>query len=344
MIKVLLVDDSGLMRLLLQNILEDEPDISVIDTAKDGKEAYEKTIQLKPNVILLDLIMKGYDGKYAIKKIMQDVPTPIIIFSSLMNVNPDIAVEALELGAYDFLNKPSGVFNSKVREIKDKIVHKIKSAYHSNADSLIRKKNFRHNTNPHTFDRDLTYQVILMGASTGGTNALESILLKLPSNLPIPIIVIQHIPYEYGHSFARRLNDLSDIPVRIAKEQETLSGNTIYIAPSDCNMELIQNQNKIYFKVTHKRFEAYNSPSIDSLMLSAVDVFKEKTLGILLTGMGRDGVLGMEKIYESGGFTIAQDEETSVVFGMPKVAIEQGIIEQVLPLQEIPGFVVSALG
>lgn len=344
MIKVLLVDDSGLMRLLLQNILEDEPDISVVDTAQDGKEAHEKTLQLKPDVILLDLIMKDYDGMYAVKKIMQDIPTPIIIFSSLVNVNPDAAVEVLELGAYDFLNKPKGVFNSKVREIKAQITNKIKAAHQSNTGFLARRKNFKNNKNPHTFDTDLPYQVIVMGASTGGTNALESILLKLPENLPIPIIVIQHIPYEFGHSFARRLNELSDIPVKIARNQEVLIGNTIYILPSDCNMKLVKKEDKITFGINRMHFEAYNFPSIDSMFVSTEEVFKEKIIAVLLTGMGRDGVMGMEKIYDTGGFTIAQDEETSVIFGMPKVAIERGVIKETLALQEIPGFIVSALG
>lgn len=344
-LRILLVDDSSLMRLLVADILNSEPDLNVIDTASNGLEAVEKAKSLTPDVVVLDLVMKDYDGLYAIKRLMEEHPVPIIVLSSFNSVNPEAAVEALKAGAYDFVAKPqSALLNAKVRDVQHELVYKIKLAANANTQQL--KSRIQHENNfQHTFDtKSLPYHVVVIGASTGGTGAIEDILKKIPANFPLPILIAQHIPPEFAYSFAKRLNELSPLQVKVAQEKESVQAGTIYIMPSHTNVivKSIENQVRIYF--TNQIFSEYNNPSIDGLMQSVADVYNEKAIGILLTGMGRDGAAGMKKLAEKRAFTIAQDEKTSVVFGMPKAAIENGSVQKILPIQEIAPFVVACLG
>lgn len=343
-IRVLVVDDSSFMRLVIADMLRQDESIEVIDTASNGKEAYEKTLALKPDVIVLDLVMGEYDGMYAVRKITETQPTPIIILSSAGNVNPDFVVEALNAGAFSFVNKPQGILSAHIREVNAILIDKIKAAAGIDTKKLIQTNQKNQNTNPHTFEQKLAYSIIVIGASTGGTGAIESILLNLPSNLPIPLLIAQHIPENFVHSFANRLNELVPLEIGVAKEDEILRGGKVYIAPCSSNTKLKkQADNKIRFCSTEERYTQFNNPSIDSLMLSVAQLYGDKAIGVLLTGMGRDGVQGLSAIYHAGGFTIAQDEKTSVVFGMPKAAIEEGVARFVLPLTDIAPFLVGCL-
>jgi two-component system, chemotaxis family, protein-glutamate methylesterase/glutaminase len=342
MINVLIADDSGFMRLMIKDMLSEADDMEVLEAAQDGEDAYQKTLALNPDVIILDLVMEKYDGLYAVKKIMANCPKPIIILSSLGNVNPQSVVEALEAGAYDFVNKPEGAYASKVRNVKQQLINKIRYASRIDVSNL--KKKVVANNHAHTFDT-LHYQILVIGASTGGTNAIESILKKLPQNFPIPILVVQHIPSEFGYSFAKRLNEETPFEVKIAQHKEPIQNGKVYVSPSDTNMKIVYDDNthQSFCYFTNQQFDAYNHPSVDCLMLSVAEAYQSKTLGVILTGMGKDGTLGMKKIHELGGYTIAQDEKTSVVFGMPQSAIHEGAIQQTLPLDEIPNFIVGCL-
>ncbi|TAH17332.1 MAG: chemotaxis-specific protein-glutamate methyltransferase CheB [Cytophagales bacterium] len=333
------------MRLVIADMLRQDASIEVIDTASNGKEAYEKTIALKPDVVVLDLVMEKYDGLYAVKKITAVQPTPIIILSSLGNVNPDIVVEALNAGAFSFVNKPQGILNAHIREVNETLIDKIKLAAGIDTKKLIQKNQKIQNTNPHTFEQKLAYHVIVIGASTGGTGAIENILLNLPSNLPIPLLIAQHIPENFVHSFANRLNDLVPLEIAVAQEDEILRGGKVYITTCSSNTKLKKHadSNKVRIGLTEEKYPQFNNPSIDSLMLSVAQIYGDKAIGVLLTGMGRDGVQGLSAIYHAGGFTIAQDEKTSVVFGMPKAAIEEGVARFVLPLADIAPFLVGCL-
>ena len=344
-IRVLVVDDSSFMRLVIADMLRQDTSLEVIDTASNGKEAYEKTLSLKPDVVVLDLVMQDYDGLYAVKKITKEQPTPIIILSSVGNVNPDVVVEALNAGAFSFVNKPQGILNAHIREINQLLIEKIKAAAGIDASKLIQNNTKGQNTNPHTFEQKLAYQVIVIGASTGGTGAIEHILLNLPSNLPIPVLIAQHIPDNFVRSFAKRLNELVHLNVCVAEEDEILQGGKVYIAPCNCNMIVKKNRDngRVRIAFTDEKFIQYNNPSIDSLMLSVAQAYGEKAIGVLLTGMGRDGAQGLAAIYHAGGFTIAQDEKTSIVFGMPKAAIEDGVARYTLPLGDIAPFLVGCL-
>lgn len=345
LIEILLVDDSSFMRLVVSDILQQDAQLIVVDTAADGKEAYEKTLALKPDVLILDLVMKDYDGLYAIRKIMQECPTPIIILSSEGNINPNVVVEALNAGAVGFVNKPRGIVQSKIREIDNLLIEKVKSAAKVTTQKVATQKQQASNQNPHTFDKNLPYQVIAIGASTGGTGVIENILLNLPSNLPIPVFIAQHIPENFVHSFAQRLNDLIPLHVKVAQEDEIIMGGKVYILPCHHNTELQKNRNTGIIRIafTTEKYPHFNNPSIDCLLFSIAQLYGNKAIGVLLTGMGRDGVAGLAAIKQANGITIAQDEKTSVVFGMPKAAIEEGAAKFVLPSYEIAPFVIGCL-
>ncbi len=344
LIRVLVVDDSSFMRLIISDILQQDSQIIVVETAKDGQEAYQKTLALKPDVVVLDIVMQDYDGLYAIKKIMQEIPTPIIILSAEGNVHPEVVVEALNAGAVSFVNKPRGILQSKIREIEHLLIEKVKIAAQIPSNKLTRYPKGTNNY-PHIFDNQSIYEIVVIGASTGGTGAVEHILLNLPSNFPLPILIAQHIPEKFVHSFAQRLDKLVALHVSVANENEYLKEGHVYIAPCYTNTEIKKHlpAHKLSLTFTTQQFPQHNNPSIDCLMLSVAKVCQNKAIGILLTGMGRDGAKGLAAMHQAGAFTIAQDEKTSIVFGMPKAAIEEGGVNQVLPLNEIAQFVVGCL-
>ena len=339
--KVLIVDDSGFMRLLIKDMLADESSIEVVDVAENGKEAFEKTKLLDPDVVLLDLVMKDYDGLYALNKIMKEVPKPIIILSGASEGHPEKVFQAMDEGAFDFMAKPNKV--SKFRDIQKMLVQKIKSAGKTDIQKLMRKKGI--NNNPHTFEEIPNFEMIVIGASTGGTSAVESILKNLPCNLPIPMLIAQHIPTDFGYSFAARLSKESPFEVRVPNNKEFLREGVVYLAPSESNVLLKHHDQRdtFFFEYSHERYPNFNFPSINMLMISVAKLLKNKTIGVQLTGMGSDGKDGIVEIFNRGGFTIAQNKESSVVFGMPKEAIDAGVVREVLHLNEIPAYIINLL-
>lgn len=342
-VKVLVADDSGFMRLILQDILQQNNQIEVVGTAHHGKEAFEKTCALKPDVVLLDLMMPEYDGLYAIEHINAHCPTPIVVLSGASSEQMEHIILALEKGAYDFILKPNAGINAKIRQLAPEITRKIIQATQAKRSVLGSLSVKRKNTHPHTFDH-VNYEIVLIGASTGGTTAIEQILLQLPSNFPVPVIIAQHMPHSFIESFARRLQQLTELKVTMAAEGMALLPQSIYILPGNCNMVLMQDSLKqIRFKKSEQQFEAYNHPSIDALFFSAASLYHHKAIAVLLSGMGRDGAAGMEALMKQGAYTIAQDEQTATIFGMPKEAIERGAVKKILPIYEIAPFIVSCL-
>lgn len=343
-IRVVIVEDSGLMRLILSDIVNNEPGLSVVGTALDGKEAVEVVLNTKPDVVLMDMNMGKFDGLYGVKNVLAKYKVPIIILSAVGNTNLETVLEALRLGAFDYLNKP--VDNkAKVRTIDQQIIEKIKTAALSN-NKLFSAENatIKKNTYTHTFDSNLKYHVIVIGASTGGPTAVERVITKLPENLPIPVLIAQHMPANFIPSFVARLNNLTPLNVKIGREGETVSAGNIYLAPGDSNMIVKRNlNNKIVIGFTQIKYPEYNNPSINALMLSINDVYKEKTIGVVLTGMGKDGANGLGAIHKSGGYTIGQDQASSVVYGMPKEVADRGVINKSLSIHEMAGFIVSCL-
>lgn len=341
-IRVLLADDSGFMRLLVSDILKSDQDIQVVATATNGKDALEKTIQFNPDVVVMDINMGEYDGLYGIEKIMSTQPTPILILSAVGNSDFPIIEKGLRLGAVDYLNKPAHN-NTKVKEVSEELIEKIKMAAQANMGARLVVEDVKSNTNSHTFS-DLNYDVVVIGSSTGGPGALESLIRKLPDNMAVPILIAQHMPVNFVPSFASRLNDLSPLDISMARRGDILKPGKILIAPGSRNMIIIKNAlGQMQVDFTSKTFKEFNYPSVDCLMSSVAKAYGNRAIGVILTGMGRDGALGMKEIKENGGYTIAQSKETCVVFGMPKEAIENGSINSIVPVSEIAGFIVSCL-
>ncbi len=345
-INILIADDSGFMRLMVKQMLQENVHFKVIDSATNGKEAFEKTQSLRPDVVVLDMLMAEYDGLYAVKNIMKYCPTPIILLTSLNVAQSSQVFEALQLGAFDFVSKPLGVFSSKIRTVQDELTEKIYSAKSVDISSIIPQSSIlqKKNHSPHTFEQKLPYQIILIGGSTGATAGIEYILHNLPANLPVPVVIGQHMPTHFITSFVQRLQKECPLSIEMVRSSLALKAGCVYLLDAESNWELEKMKNgEVVFQKTEKQFIAYNLPSIDALFISAAAIFEEKTLGIILSGMGRDGTEGMKKIEQLNGMTIAQDKESSVVFGMPRAAQEQGAVKYMLSLREIPMFAVSCL-
>jgi len=340
-IKVLVVDDSLFMRTLIRDLLNSDPEIEVVDTAKDGKEAVSKITKLKPDCVTLDLAMPGWDGLTTLKHIMNKCPAPVIILSAYSKRDADITVECLNAGAVGFVLKPSGELSLNIENVKHQLLEEVKAASKIELEkvkSLTRKKPKRHK-------RKLVgvNKIIVIGASTGGLQTLESILPSLPADFPVPIIVVQHLPNMFfTESLAERLNRDCELTVKVAESNEIIQAGMIYLAPGGFHMTLGSLPNR---EVTPCINEAKNdslTPSIDLAMKSVTKIFNENTVGIILSGMGHDGCQGMKAIKESGGNTIVQDE-SSLIFGMPKAVIDAGAADKVLPAGEIAEAIMEAV-
>ena len=331
-IKVLVVDDSTVMRKLISDILKNDPQIEVIDTAKTGKEAIEKAKNLKPDVITLDIEMPEMDGITALKILRKEVPqTKVIMFSSLTQEGAKATIESLALGAYDFVPKPSTKsFLESVKKIEQDLIPKIKSVVPLKKIKLIYK--------PIQITPKIKkgiYKVCGIGVSTGGPQTLLKILPKLPPNFPAPILIVQHMPPLFTKQLAERLNSLSRLRVKEAEEGEFVKDGVVYIAPGDYHMKIKKENSLIKIKLHQGPPRNFCRPSVDELFESLAEVYNGKTLALILTGMGNDGKEGAKKIKEKGGVVLAQDAESSIVFGMPKAVIEEGLADEVINLSKI---------
>lgn len=337
----MVADDSVFMRMLIKDILETDPSIRVCSQAKDGKEAGEFTLRDNPDVVLMDITMGQYDGIFGVKKIMESHPKPIIILSAIGNTDMTPVLDALSAGAIDYLNKPAES-TKNFREVGQELIQKVKVAKTIEIKSPgYESKSV--NTNPHSFGSNLNYEVIVIGSSTGGPTAVEQVITNLPGNLAVPVVIAQHMPANFVPSFAERLNNLTPLTVKLARKDDVLERGKVLIAPGSRNMIVRREGEKVVVDFSGERFKHFNFPSVDCLMNSVADVYGSRSIGVILTGMGRDGTEGCEKIYKKGGYVVAQSESTCVVFGMPKSAIEAGFVKQVVPLQEIGMFLVSCL-
>jgi two-component system chemotaxis response regulator CheB len=341
-IRVLIADDSGFMRMLIRDILESDSELNVVAAAVDGNDALEKTLEFRPDVILLDLIMPAYDGLYAVEQIMKQQPTPIVVLSSIGHSNINPIMKSLELGAFDYLNKPVKG-NSKLRTLDTEIIRKIKLASVSNVQEIQRTKQ-KISHKEHVFADKLPFDVVVVGSSTGGPRALEDLIKRLPNNLAVPVLIAQHMPENFVPSFALRLNGLISLNVEVGRKDMVVRPGYIIVAPGNRNMIVKKNKlGEVVVDFTFRKYHEYNHPSVNALMNSVSETYGSKAIGVILTGMGKDGAEGMTSIKRNGGHTIAQNKETCAVFGMPREAIERNCIDNVLPITEMGGFITSTL-
>ncbi len=332
-IKVLVVDDSAVVRQVLTNELSRERDIEVVGTATDPYVARDKIIKLKPDVLTLDIEMPRMDGITFLKKVMQHCPMPVVIVSSLTAANSDLAVEAIDAGAVEVMCKPGAAY--KLGDLSVELIDKIRSA----ARARVTAKTTRPTNNPPKTNKRLsltrtTNKVIAFGTSTGGTEALRQVLPLFPSNSP-GIVIVQHMPEHFTRSFAKSLNDACEITVKEAEDGDTVVPGKALLAPGNYHM-MLQRSGAVYF-VQVKQGPRVNRhrPSVDVLFKSVAAYAGRNAVGAIMTGMGDDGARGLLTMKEGGAPTIAQDEASCVVFGMPKEAIKLNAADHVVPLNRI---------
>jgi two-component system chemotaxis response regulator CheB len=334
-IRVLVVDDSALMRKLIPQMLEADPSIEVAGTAMDGNFCLKKIEELRPSVVTLDLQMPGMNGIDTLKEIMRRHPVPVIVVSSHSTEGASITLRALGLGAFDFVAKPD---SSQMAETARELIAKIKAAA---AGKIVRPGSLspasaRLENNSHLRSSSGPTRTVAIGISTGGPQALEFLLPQLPPDFPGSILVVQHMPENFTDMFARRLDELCSLQVKLAHSGDNLQSGRVLICPGNRHMKV--KRLPIGDVVVLNDDERVNGhrPSVDVLFHSVAEQFGPLGIGVIMTGMGDDGAQGLGAIKKAGGMTIAQSEESCVVYGMPKVAVERGFAKRIVALDVLP--------
>jgi len=345
--RVLVVDDSAFMRTALARIIDAEPDMQVVASACSGSCAIDKIVALDPDVVTLDVSMPGLDGLGTLRRIMSHSPRPVIMVSATTEKDAVTTLAALSAGAFDYVPKQLSPVSLDIMHIRSDLIAKIRGAAQVRKNRLATVP-FQNPSRSADFDDTgvlaVAPAVVAIGVSTGGPKALEQILPRFPSDFPIPLLIVQHMPIGFTGPFAQRLNNLCSIPVREAAQSELIKPGTAYIAPAGLHMRVtrrLSDSKRILCLDSHPE-DALHIPSIDILMTSAAEVFRNRVIGVIMTGMGCDGAEGMTAIFRHGGLTIGQDEATCAVYGMPRACAELGIIMRVVPLFEIPSQIIHA--
>ena len=340
-IRVLIVDDSAIVRKILSEALSSEEDIEVVGTAPDPYVARDKILALSPDVVTLDIEMPRMDGLSFLKKLMRYRPTPVIMISSLAHSSCSVVLDAMSHGAVEVLAKPGGPYS--VGELRLVLANKVRAAAKSRAYApapppaagAVAAK-------PGSCLRKSSATVIAIGASTGGTEAIRVVLEEMPEDSP-PILIVQHIPAVFSRAFAGRLNKLCKVRVKEAEDGDEVLPGQALIAPGDFHMMLRRSGSCLRVDVKAGPRICYQRPSVDVMFQSVADVAGSGALGVILTGMGSDGANGLLKMKLAGARTIAQDEATCVVYGMPREAVQVGAVDHILPLSKIASAICSAV-
>ena len=348
-IRVLVVDDSAFMRKMVSEILSRDPALCVVGQARDGADALVKTDALRPDVITMDIEMPVLDGIGALTEIMRRRPTPVLMLSSLTQAGADATLRCLELGAVDFVGKPSGSISLDIEKIAADILGKVKAAAGARLGgrpvrpagaarpaAAIPAAPLQNRTAP---PRQEKITVLAIGASTGGPRALQAVIPMLPADLGVAIVVVQHMPAGFTASLAHRLEQMSPFTVREAADGDRLQPGQVLIAPGGAHLQFGPGG---VARLTEEPPVHGVRPSVDVTLSSLVPMYGPRLLGVLLTGMGRDGARGMKMLSDRGGVTIAEDETTCVVYGMPQAAFDLGGVQSLLPLPEIAPAIVRA--
>jgi two-component system, chemotaxis family, protein-glutamate methylesterase/glutaminase len=353
-IKVLVVDDAVVVRKIVTDTLGSDPEIEVIATAANGKIALQKISQLNPDILTLDIEMPEMDGIETLteaRKLYKDLP--IIMFSTLTERGGSKTLEALALGATDYVTKPANVGSVSIakQRIRDELIPKIKMFCAGKAGTKtpvaaipkpvaktvapVIKKQFR----PRSANQKI--DIVAIGVSTGGPNALAELFPTLPGDLPVPIVLVQHMPPFFTKLLAERLSSKSPVDIQEGKAGEKLQPGKAWIAPGDYHMVLEKKADGIYLKTNQEPQENSCRPAVDPLFRSVSEIYGPNVLSVILTGMGQDGMKGCEQVKSKGGYVIVQDEKTSVVWGMPGFVAREGMADEILPLNQIGPKIIS---
>lgn len=344
-VSVLIVDDSALVRRILSDLFSREPGIGVAGVARNGVEAIRLTQELDPDVITMDIYMPDMDGLSALEYIMKRYPRPVVMISALAKKGAESTLKALELGAVDFIERPSRFPNS-MSGVQEDVVGKIRTAAQSKAREIWERARKVKPPKKVRLRKGLVRggRVVVVGASAGGPRALAQVIPSLPEDLPATVAIVQHMPEQFTGSFAERLNSKSRIEVSEARQGEELSEGRAYVAPGEKDMGFeVFGARGVRTRLMPTLARHGASPVVDVTMESAAQVFRGRAIGVLLSGMGNDGAMGLGMIKKAGGYTIAQDEETSLVFGMPRAAAERKLVDEVLPVENIAEAIVARL-
>lgn len=343
MTRVLVVDDSSFMRTSVKQLLQADESIDVVGTASEGAQAIRLVSELRPDVVILDIEMAGMNGLDALCYIMQQQPTPVLVLTGLKSNDPSIALKCLEQGAVDVLLKPSGEISYDIGKLKNELITKVHTAAALSFKSLGKTGAQRRGGSPGVSHDKETLRIVVMGASTGGPRAVATILPDLPGTLAAIVLVVVHLSPEFVPYLARSLDSRCSIPVCVAREEERLAGPRILIAPGGCNTRIKSKRGlgRICFDLVPSPH--YLFPCIDSAMSSAAQTYGDAAVGVLLTGTGNDGALGLRAIKNAGGRTFVEDPATCLAPFMPEAAIRLGCVDQIVPLGEMAHAIVHAI-
>ena len=356
-IRVIVVDDSAFMRKSLSMLLESDPGIKVVATARDGKEGIEKIREFKPDIVTMDIEMPVMTGLEALAAIMKEMPLPVLMVSSLTTEGAQATLDALALGAVDFISKELSYVSLDIVKIKDDLISKVKEIVRSRS-IIFRLQRIRAvgqhiqapaakrpSVRPSVYapPENREFKAVVLGISTGGPFALLETIPKLPENFPLGIAVVQHMPPRFTFSLAERLNGLSRVHVKEAADGDPLEPGVVYIAPGGRHMTFTRSARAVRIRISDEPKNVLYHPSADIMMTSAAETIDSPLLGVIMTGMGKDGLEGLKLIRKKRGYVIAQDQESCVVYGMPKAAIDEGVANMVVPLDSMADTIVKVV-
>lgn len=362
MIRVLVVDDSAFMRKAISMMLEEDAEVRVVDTARDGLEAIEKVKQLRPDLVTMDIEMPRMDGITALKHIMKEHPVPVMMISSLTQQGAKATIEAMHAGAVDFIPKQMSYVSLEISKIKEELLAKVKTIARSRSRLFRRHEPISRGgttpTAPPTAAPNVPAQasaqapplrfhgarLVAIGVSTGGPFALQKVIPALPADFALPVVVVQHMPPHFTRSLAERLNAMSALRVVEAEPSMRVEPGTVLIAPGGRHLTFRASKLGVIVATPEEPSNLLHRPSVDVMFDAACKAYGGKVLATVMTGMGKDGLQGAKHIKQFGGKVLAQNEATCVVYGMPKAVVEAGITDAVLPLEELASALTKAVG
>jgi two-component system chemotaxis response regulator CheB len=342
LIRLLIVDDSAFVRKVVRQILSRSPFIDIVGTARDGDEALELVEQLQPDVVTLDLHMPHSDGLSFLKKQMAKKPIPVLILSAASE-SGELVMHALEAGAIDVVQKPTALASDKVFEIADELVAKVKAVAAARIPVPRTRAELLSVTVPAP-TRACKTDVVVIGISTGGPQALKRLIPQLPKDFPVPVLIVLHMPVGYTELFARSLNEAARLVVVEAHDGELLQPGYAFLAPAGHHLTLVRRPHgEVVTKLSLRPLDSIHRPSVDVLFRSAADVYGDRVLGVVMTGMGADGTQGASWIKAQGGRIFSEAEESCVVYGMPRSVTEAGLSDQTVALENMADAIIGAL-
>ncbi|MFH1436177.1 MAG: chemotaxis response regulator protein-glutamate methylesterase [Pseudomonadota bacterium] len=345
-IRVLVVDDSAFMRRMLSEIIDSDPGCEVIKTARDGVDALRLIEKLRPDVVTLDIELPEIDGVTCLVYIMKEFPTPVVMVSGLSSFQGEETLKCLEYGAIGFIAKPKGPISMGVEKIGRDLMREIKIAAQANMARLASQGERRERKQERAAAPGAGGSIVAIAASTGGPRALSRLIPELPADLPAGVLIAQHMPHEFIKPFAERLNRESRIEVKVAQDEEIIRHGKVLIAPTDHSIIVARKNGRgqaIILSHAPGGDEDSRFRAADRLMASLAPVYGGKATGVVLTGMGDDGTAGLRAIKENGGRTMAEDESSAIIFGMPGSAIKAGVVDKIVPLEKMADAIVRAV-